>query len=82
MRNLEWDPQPSSPVAIRLIFLGRLLGDKDSLSAFKWAPEGPNVIHMTVKPQDFMDEDDAGKGEGAGAASGAPRGLCGCCSVM
>ncbi|EER24193.1 hypothetical protein CPC735_055630 [Coccidioides posadasii C735 delta SOWgp] len=55
----EWEPRPSSPSLIRLISFGKLLDDKAPLSDSKFNRDAPNVVHMTVKPQDIVDEEDA-----------------------
>ncbi|KAF4625356.1 hypothetical protein G7Y89_g12811 [Cudoniella acicularis] len=66
----EWEAQPSSPSSIRLIFFGRLLDDKTPLKECKFSPESANVVHMTVRPQDIVDEEDASKGKGLGRDRG------------
>ncbi|KAL4875977.1 ubiquitin-related domain-containing protein [Aspergillus karnatakaensis] len=55
----DWEPQPSSPSSIRLISFGKLLDDKSPLSDSKFSRDAPNVVHMTVKPQEIVDEEDA-----------------------
>lgn len=55
----EWETRPSSPSSIRLISFGKLLDDKAPLSDSKFNRESPNVVHMTVKPQEIVDEEDA-----------------------
>ncbi|KAL2006303.1 hypothetical protein VTN00DRAFT_9957 [Thermoascus crustaceus] len=55
----EWEPRPSSPSLIRLISFGKLLDDKAPLSDSKFSRDAPNVVHMTVKPQEIVDEEDA-----------------------
>ncbi|KAI9873889.1 MAG: hypothetical protein M1830_010415 [Pleopsidium flavum] len=55
----EWELRPSSPSSIRLIHFGKLLDDKYSLEESKFKNDTPNVVHMTVKPQDIVDEEDA-----------------------
>ncbi|KAL4863127.1 hypothetical protein BDV12DRAFT_31404 [Aspergillus spectabilis] len=55
----DWEPRPSSPSSIRLISFGKLLDDKSPLSDSKFSPDAPNVVHMTVKPQEIVDEEDA-----------------------
>lgn len=55
----EWENRPTSPSAIRLIFFGKLLEDKSPISEYKFNHGAPNVVHMTVKPQELMDEEDA-----------------------
>ncbi|PNS18376.1 Cell division control protein 25 [Sphaceloma murrayae] len=60
----DWDHKPSSPSAIRLIFFGQLLADNVSLKECKLQTDGtPNVLHITVKPQEVMDDEEAGKGK-------------------
>ncbi|KAL1962886.1 hypothetical protein VTN77DRAFT_9064 [Rasamsonia byssochlamydoides] len=59
----EWEPRPSSPSLIRLISFGKLLDDKSPLSESKFNHDAPNVIHMTVKPQEVVDEEDAKGGK-------------------
>ncbi|KAJ5894220.1 hypothetical protein N7495_005911 [Penicillium taxi] len=55
----DWEPRPSSPSSIRLISFGKLLVDKSPLSESKFNHDAPNVLHMTVKPQEIVDEEDA-----------------------
>lgn len=55
----DWEPRPSSPSYIRLISFGKLLDDKAPLSDSKFNHDAPNVVHMTVKPQELIDEEDA-----------------------
>ncbi|GIJ86014.1 hypothetical protein Asppvi_004887 [Aspergillus pseudoviridinutans] len=55
----DWESQPTSPSSIRLISFGKLLDDKSPLSDCKFNKDAPNVVHMTVKPQEIVDEEDA-----------------------
>ncbi|KAI4203980.1 MAG: hypothetical protein LQ346_001692 [Caloplaca aetnensis] len=56
----EWEPRPSSPSSIRLIFFGKLLEDKSKLHDCRFDNAStPHVVHMTVKPQEIVDEEDA-----------------------
>ncbi|RAK96664.1 uncharacterized protein BO80DRAFT_222207 [Aspergillus ibericus CBS 121593] len=55
----DWETRPSSPSSIRLISFGKLLDDKAPLSDSKFSRDAPNVVHMTVKPQELVDEEDA-----------------------
>ncbi|KGO78158.1 hypothetical protein PITC_034490 [Penicillium italicum] len=57
----HWETRPSSPSSIRLISFGKLLDDKSPVSDSKFSREHQNVVHMTVKPQEVVDEED-GKG--------------------
>ncbi|EXJ94438.1 hypothetical protein A1O1_02834 [Capronia coronata CBS 617.96] len=59
----EWEAKPSSPNYIRLISMGKLLDDKTSLKDYKFGPDLPNVLHMTIKPQDYIEEEDAKGGK-------------------
>ena len=59
----DWDTKPSSPSAIRLIYFGRLLDDKQNLKDSRLNTEGsPNVLHVSIKPQDIVEDEDAVKG--------------------
>ncbi|EAW12944.1 uncharacterized protein ACLA_013810 [Aspergillus clavatus NRRL 1] len=55
----DWETRPTSPSSIRLISFGKLLDDKSPLSDCKFNKDAPNVVHMTVKPQEIVDEEDA-----------------------
>ncbi|KAI9679267.1 MAG: hypothetical protein M1817_005286 [Caeruleum heppii] len=55
----EWESRPSSPGSIRLIHFGRLLDDKAPLKECRFNADAPNVVHMTVRPQEVVDEEDA-----------------------
>ncbi|KAJ5160230.1 uncharacterized protein N7482_007234 [Penicillium canariense] len=55
----DWETRPSSPSSIRLISFGKLLDDKSPLSDSRFSADHPNVVHMTVKPQEVVDEEDA-----------------------
>ncbi|KAF2460961.1 ubiquitin-related domain-containing protein [Lineolata rhizophorae] len=60
----EWEPRPSSPSSIRLIFFGRMLDDKQPLRDCKFSAENSNVVHMAIKPQEIVDEEDAKTSKG------------------
>jgi hypothetical protein len=57
----EWEPRPTSPSSIRLIHFGRMLDDKSPLKDCRFQTEAPNVVHMTVKPQEVVDEEENAK---------------------
>lgn len=59
----DWGLQPSSPSSIRLIYFGRLLEDNKPLINCRFNEKTPNVVHMTMRPQDIVDEEDASKGK-------------------
>lgn len=71
---IDWETRPASPSSIRLISFGKLLEDKSPLAGMcaqpsawfvltapdsKFSCDAPNVVHMTVKPQEMIDEEDA-----------------------
>ena len=66
-----------SPVSISRTKLKTCFSDcKFSLGAT------PHVVHMTVKPQDFIDDEEAGKG-GSRDREGSERSpRCRCCVIM
>jgi len=79
----EWEPRPTSPSYIRLIFFGSMLDDKSALKECKFNAEGPNVVHMTVKPQEIVEDEDvktAGKHNRRGSDS--ERGGMRCCVIL
>ncbi|KAL8783621.1 MAG: hypothetical protein Q9213_004481 [Squamulea squamosa] len=56
----DWEMRPSSPSAIRLIYYGKMLEDKSRLHDCRFVSGfTPHVVHMTVKPQEIIDEEDA-----------------------
>jgi len=60
----EWEAKPQNASAIRLISFGKLLDDKAPLKESKFNHDAPNVVHMTVKPQDVIDDEEAAKSKG------------------
>ncbi|OBT58078.1 hypothetical protein VE04_01824 [Pseudogymnoascus sp. 24MN13] len=54
----EWDAKPTSPSSIRLIYFGRLLNDNVALKECRFNETATNVVHMTVRPQDIVDEEE------------------------
>lgn len=81
----EWEGKPASPTSIRLIHFGKLLDDKESLKKYKFSPDTPNVVHMSVRPAEMMEEDGEGAkgGKTAGGREGSRReGGGGCCVIL
>ncbi|KAI1074657.1 hypothetical protein F5B20DRAFT_432427 [Whalleya microplaca] len=74
----EWDPRPREPSAIRLIHFGKLLEDRNQLSHYQFSLTR-NVVHMTVKPQDLIDEEEAAKKV---KETGSHGGRSGCCVIL
>ncbi|KAF2217334.1 hypothetical protein CERZMDRAFT_28933, partial [Cercospora zeae-maydis SCOH1-5] len=62
----EWEPRPSSPGRIRLIIMGRMIEDKGLLKDLPFNLTTTNVVHMTVKPADIIDDDEAANAKGTG----------------
>jgi hypothetical protein len=75
----EWDQPPREPSAIRLIHFGRMLEDRMPLSHYQFSTSTRNVVHMTVKPQEIIDEEEAAKKV---KDSGSHRGRSGCCVIL
>ncbi|TVY85728.1 hypothetical protein LAWI1_G008371 [Lachnellula willkommii] len=78
----EWEVQPSSPSSIRLIYFGRLLDDKTPLKDCRFNEKEANVVHMTVRPQDIVDEEDASKAKGGGRDRDRNENTAGCRCVI
>ncbi|OTA98563.1 hypothetical protein M426DRAFT_17310 [Hypoxylon sp. CI-4A] len=74
----EWDQPPREPSAIRLIHFGKLLEDRNQLNHYNFSSTR-NVVHMTVKPQDLIDEEEAAKKV---KDSSSHRGRSGCCVIL
>lgn len=75
----EWEDAPREPSSIRLIRLGKMLEDRQTLAQSNFVRTAANVIHMTVKPQDLVDDEDAAKRV---KESGQGGGRSGCCVVL
>lgn len=78
----EWEPRPTSPSSIRLIHFGRMLDDKSPLKDCRFQTEAPNVVHMTIKPQEVVDEEDAKTGKGGNRRDGEEEPTAGCRCVI
>ncbi|KAK5199569.1 hypothetical protein LTR72_004717 [Exophiala xenobiotica] len=80
----EWEAKPSSPNYIRLISMGKMLDDKASLKDYKFGTDSPNVLHMTIKPQDYVEDEDAKGGKSSMAGNRESEGRSpGCrCIIM
>ncbi|ORY13693.1 ubiquitin-related domain-containing protein [Clohesyomyces aquaticus] len=78
----EWEPRPTSPSSIRLIHFGRMLDDKSPLKECRFQTESPNVVHMTVKPQEAVDEEDAKNQKGGNRRGDEEESHAGCRCVI
>ncbi|KAK4108424.1 hypothetical protein N656DRAFT_839760 [Canariomyces notabilis] len=79
----EWEGKPASPSSIRLIHFGKLLDDKEQLKKYQFSIDSPNVVHMSVRPAEMLEEEEAGKGGKTSSREGRPReGGGGCCVIL
>ncbi|KAM0717245.1 hypothetical protein Q7P37_007097 [Cladosporium fusiforme] len=62
----EWEARPRDPSSIRLIIMGRMIDDKVALKDLPFSLPSANVVHMTIKPADLLDDEAEG-----GAKSGS-----------
>jgi len=54
----DWpDALPPSPNFLRLIYAGKLLPDKSTLAECNIGPGKPNIVHLSVRPADFVDDE-------------------------
>ncbi|KAI1125945.1 ubiquitin-related domain-containing protein [Nemania abortiva] len=75
----EWEEPPREPSSIRLIHFGKLLEDRNQLSHYHFSTTTKNWVHMTVKPQDLLDEEEAAKKV---KESSSHSGRSGCCVIL
>ncbi|KAK0714775.1 ubiquitin-related domain-containing protein [Lasiosphaeris hirsuta] len=78
----EWEGKPASPSSIRLIFFGKLLDDKEQLKKYQFSADSPNIVHMSVRPADMMEEDEAAKGKTSSRDGRSRDGGSGCCVIL
>ncbi|KAK3353691.1 ubiquitin-related domain-containing protein [Lasiosphaeria hispida] len=78
----EWEGKPASPSSIRLIFFGKLLDDKEQLKKYQFSADSPNIVHMSVRPADMMEEDEAAKGKTSSRDGRSREGGGGCCVIL
>ncbi|KAI2638128.1 ubiquitin-related domain-containing protein [Xylaria nigripes] len=75
----EWDEPPREPSSIRLIHFGKLLEDRNQLSHYHFSTVSKNWVHMTIKPQELLDEEEAAKKV---KDSSSQNGRSGCCVIL
>lgn len=80
----DWEAKPASPSSIRLIHFGKLLDDKEQLRKYQFTTDSPNVVHMSIRPQDLDDEEPKSnsKAGGSGGAGSAREGGSNCCVIL
>ncbi|KAH7160846.1 ubiquitin-related domain-containing protein [Dactylonectria macrodidyma] len=80
----DWEAKPSSPSSIRLIHFGKLLDDKEQLKKYQLSMESPNVVHMSIRPQDLDEEEPktGSKNLASGGGDGQRQRGGGCCVVL
>ncbi|QUC20189.1 uncharacterized protein UV8b_04430 [Ustilaginoidea virens] len=81
----DWEAKPASPSSIRLIHFGKLLDDKEPLKKYQLSTENPNVVHMSIRPQD-LDEEEPKSGSkslaGGGSDGQRSRSNGRCCVIL
>jgi len=78
----EWEGKPASPSSIRLIHFGKLLDDKEQLKKYQFSQDSPNVVHMSVRPPEMMEEEEAANSKAGGRDGRSRDGGSGCCVIL
>ncbi|KAL2168987.1 hypothetical protein VTG60DRAFT_6560 [Thermothelomyces hinnuleus] len=78
----EWEGKPASPSSIRLIHFGKLLDDKEQLKKYHFSQDSPNVVHMSVRPPEMMEEEEAANSKASGREGRTRDGGSGCCVIL
>ncbi|EAQ87156.1 hypothetical protein CHGG_03775 [Chaetomium globosum CBS 148.51] len=78
----EWDGKPASPSSIRLIHFGKLLDDKEQLKKYQFSQDSPNVVHMSVRPPEMMEEEETAKSKAHSREGRSRDGGSGCCVIL
>lgn len=80
----DWESKPASPSSIRLIHFGKLLDDKEPLKTYNFLADSPNVVHMSIRPQDLDEEEPktGGKNATGGGGENQRERSGGCCVVL
>ncbi|KAL2196711.1 ubiquitin-related domain-containing protein [Corynascus similis CBS 632.67] len=78
----EWEGKPASPSSIRLIHFGKLLDDKEQLKKYQFSQDSPNVVHMSVRPPEMMEEEEATNSKASGREGRTRDGGSGCCVIL
>ncbi|KAL2158688.1 hypothetical protein VTH06DRAFT_4170 [Thermothelomyces fergusii] len=78
----EWEGKPASPSSIRLIHFGKLLDDKEQLKKYHFSQDSPNVVHMSVRPPEMMEEEEAANSKASGREGRTREGGSGCCVIL
>jgi len=84
-RDEDWEGKPASPSSIRLIHFGKLLDDKEMLKKYQFTQDSPNVVHMSVRPAEMMEEEEGAKGAKTSTREGRRSregGGGGCCVIL
>lgn len=59
-----------------------MLDDKSALKECKFNAEAPNVVHMTVKPQEIVEDEDVKQTGKHRRGSDGERGSFRCCVIL
>lgn len=49
---------------------------------YNFSTEAPNVVHMSVKPAEMVEEEEANKGNAKGSSGRNSEGRSGCCVIL
>lgn len=49
---------------------------------YRFSSENPNVVHMSVKPAELLEDDEAGKGKSSSSGGRNNEGGSGCCVIL
>ncbi|CAK7264649.1 hypothetical protein SEPCBS119000_001105 [Sporothrix epigloea] len=78
----DWENKPASPSSIRLIHFGKLLDDMEQLRKYLLSLDSPNVVHMSVKPPEMFEDEEATKGKSSARAPSTRNNGGGCCVIL
>jgi len=89
----DWqDERPPAPSFLRVLYLGKILQDEETLSSLKMAvtPAPPTIVHLSVRQQPLSTDDDLVKKkkkrrvdnstnpDGGNPETSGSAGCCGC----
>ncbi len=49
---------------------------------YQFSADSPNIVHMSVRPPDMMEEDEAGKGKTSSRDGRSRESSGGCCVIL
>ncbi|KAM0750499.1 hypothetical protein T439DRAFT_326461 [Meredithblackwellia eburnea MCA 4105] len=81
----EWrgdENDPTSVDALRLLYLGRFLDDKETLKSVGIQPGPPTIIHLTIRTLQPLDDNPLKPARFSASGSGEGGGMCGCHCIV